>query len=81
MCGTETITRQQKNTSFGANEFRDGVSYNEHQQRQSIVELNDLASLGVGECYALLPEPKVRLSKLQTPEDKETDKNEGFQQK
>jgi len=31
--------------------------------------------------HALLPEPKVRLSKLQTPEDKETDKNEGFQQK
>ena len=25
MCGTETITRQQKNTSFGANEFRDGL--------------------------------------------------------
>jgi type IV secretory pathway TraG/TraD family ATPase VirD4 len=35
MCGMETVVRQQKNTSFGANEFRDGVSYNEHQQKNS----------------------------------------------
>jgi len=34
MCGTETITRQQKNTSFGANEFRDGVSYNEQETKK-----------------------------------------------
>ncbi len=81
MCGTETVTRQQKNTSFGANTFRDGVSYSEHQQKQSIVELNDLASLAVGECYALLPEPEVRLSKIQTDEDKAKDKNQGFVQK
>jgi type IV conjugative transfer system coupling protein TraD len=81
MCGTETVTRQQKNTSFGANTFRDGVSYSEHQQKQAIVELNDLAALSVGQCYALLPEPEVRLSKIQTPEDKAKDKNQGFVQK
>ena len=81
MCGTETLTRQQKNTSFGANTFRDGVSYSEHQQKQAIVELNDLAALNVGQCYALLPEPEVRLSKIQTPEDKAKDKNQGFVQK
>lgn len=81
MCGTETLTRQQKNTSFGANTFRDGVSYSEHQQKQAIVELNDLAALSVGQCYALLPEPEVRLSKIQTPEDKAKDKNQGFVQK
>lgn len=81
MCGTETVTRQQKNTSFGANTFRDGVSYSEHQQKQAIVQLNDLAALGLGECYALLPEPEVRLSKIQTPEDKAKDKNQGFVQK
>ena len=81
MCGTETVTRQQKNTSFGANTFRDGVRYSEHQQKQAIVELNDLAALSVGQCYALLPEPEVRLSKIQTPEDKAKDKNQGFVQK
>jgi type IV conjugative transfer system coupling protein TraD len=81
MCGTETVTRQQKNTSFGANTFRDGVSYSEHQQKQAIVELNDLASLSVGQCYALLPEPEVRLSKIQTSEDGAKDKNQGFVQK
>ena len=81
MCGTETVTRQQKNTSFGANTFRDGVSYNEHQQKQPVAQLNDLAGLAVGECYALLPEPEVRLSKIQVPEDKARDKNQGFAQK
>lgn len=81
MYGTETLTRQQKNTSFGANTFRDGVSYSEHQQKQAVVELNDLASLQVGECFTLLPEPEVRLSKIQTPEDKAKDKNSGFIQK
>ena len=81
MCGTETVTRQQKNTSFGANTFRDGVSYSEHQQKQPIAQLNDLAALSVGECYALLPEPEVRLSKIQTPEDKAKDNNQGFVKK
>ncbi|WP_410520772.1 type IV secretion system DNA-binding domain-containing protein [Candidatus Tisiphia endosymbiont of Dioctria rufipes] len=58
------MTRQQKNTSFGAYEFRDGVSYNEHQQKQPLVTEVDLANLSVGECYTLLPEPAVRLSKI-----------------
>jgi len=81
MCGTETITRQQKNTSFGANEFRDGVSYSEQQQKNQIVEINDLASLKLGECYALFAEPSVRLSKIQTPEAYIKDKNIGFIQR
>lgn len=81
MCGTETVTRQQKNTSFGANTFRDGISYSEHQQKQPIVQLNDLASLRVGECYVLLPEPQVRLSKIEIQKDKKKDQNEGFLQK
>jgi type IV conjugative transfer system coupling protein TraD len=78
MCGYETVTRQQKNTSFGANEFRDGVSYNEQQQKKPLVEPEDLASLAVGECYTLLPEPAVRLSKMQTIEAKIEAKQEGF---
>ena len=81
MCGTETITRQQKNTSFGANDFRDGVSYSEHEQKKELVEYNNLASLEVGECYTLLPEPKVRLSKMQVPQDKAQDITQGFIQK
>jgi len=78
MCGSETVTRQQKNTSFGANTFRDGVSYNEQQQKKALVEPDDLASLSIGECYTLLPEPAVRVSKMQTPEATLTDKNAGF---
>jgi type IV conjugative transfer system coupling protein TraD len=78
MCGQQTIIRQQKNTSFGANEFRDGVSYTEQQQKKHLVEPEDLASLAVGECYVLLPEPAVRLAKVQTEEAKIKEKNEGF---
>lgn len=81
ICGSETITRQQKNTSFGANELRDGVSYNEQQQEKPLVKLEDFTVLGLGECYTLLPEPAVRLSKMQTPEAKVPDKNKGFVEK
>jgi len=78
MCGTETVTRQQKNKSFGANTFRDGVSYNEQQQKKALVEIDDLASLSIGECYALLPDPTVRVVRLQTPESKIYIRQSGF---
>lgn len=81
MCGSETITRQQKNTSFGANEFRDGVSYSEQQQRKSLVEPDDLASLAIGQCYVLFPEPVVRLAKIQTKEASVKEKHQGFIEK
>ena len=80
MAGRETIYRQQKNTSFGAHEFRDGVSYSEQQQHKDLIEYSDLASLAVGECFALMPEPQVRVVKLEIPEAKLTNKNEGFVQ-
>lgn len=67
LCGTKTLYKQQKNTSFGANEYRDGISYNEQEKQQKLVDGSDLSNLAVGECYALLPEPKVRLSKIQVP--------------
>jgi hypothetical protein len=76
--GRETIYRQQKNTSFGAHEFRDGVSYSEQQQQKDLIEYSDLAALAVGECFALLPEPEVRVVKLKIPEAKIAGKNEGF---
>jgi type IV secretory pathway TraG/TraD family ATPase VirD4 len=75
------VTRQQKNTSFGANEFRDGVSYSEQMQRKQLVEPDDLASLAIGECYTLFSEPDVRLSKMQTPKAHLKDKNPGFVEK
>ena len=78
MCGTETITRHQKNTSFGANTYRDGVSYNEQQTKKELVAQNDISSLAVGECYMLLPEPETRLVKIQTPKSTVTAKHAGF---
>lgn len=78
MCGVETVTRQQKNTSFGANEFRDGVSYSEQMHRKQLVEPDDLASLAIGECYTLFSEPEVRLSKMQIPKAHLKERNPGF---
>ena len=79
ICGTETITKQQKNTSFGANTHRDGQSYTEQEKSRNLVEYSDLTKLAVGECYALLPMPEVRLSKIQTPEKNLPNKNPGFE--
>jgi len=67
MSGNEIITRQQKNTSFGANEFRDGISYSEQEQKKQMIEPSDLASLATGQCYVFLPEPIVRIAKIQIP--------------
>jgi len=78
MSGNETVTRQQKNTSFGANEFRDGISYSEQQQKKLLIEPSDLASLATGQCYAFLPEPRVRIAKIQTPEISLVAKNKSF---
>lgn len=78
MCGSETINRQQKNISFGANEFRDGISYHEQQQRKNLVEYSDLAKLATGQCYILMPEPQVRIARIKVPEVKLPDKNIGF---
>ena len=78
MSGMETITRQQKNTSFGANEFRDGISYSEHQQKKLLIEPSDLSSLATGECYVFLPEPEVRIAKIQIPHTNAPNKNHSF---
>ncbi len=78
MCGKEIRIHQQKNTSFGAHEFRDGLSFTEQERQKDLVTYKDIASLGVGECYMLLPEPKVYLAKIQTPEANIAQKQEGF---
>lgn len=78
LCGSELINKQQKNTSFGANELRDGVSYTEQEKQKPLVEYSDIASLNVGQCYVLLPEPKARLAKLEVPESIRSKKNEEF---
>ena len=79
LSGNQTIIKQQKNTSFGANTHRDGQSYTEQEKSKNLVEYSDLAKLEVGECYAILPEPKVRISKIQIPYKNLPDKNPGFE--
>lgn len=78
LCGTKTTFSQQKNTSFGANEFRDGVSYNEKKETSPLVSYEEFGKLNIGECYVLLPLASVRLSRIQVPEAKIRDKNNWF---
>ena len=78
LCGTTTVISQQKNTSFGANEFRDGVSYNEKTASAPLVSYEEFGKLNVGECYTLLPLSSVRLSRMQVPQAHVADKNTWF---
>jgi len=78
LCGTTTVISQQKNTSFGANEFRDGVSYNEKSASSPLVSYEEFGKLNVGECYTLLPLSSVRLSRMQVPRAYVADKNTWF---
>jgi type IV secretory pathway TraG/TraD family ATPase VirD4 len=53
-----------ENISYGAHEMRDGVSVSKIEKRRSLVTPADLGSLGVGEVYVSLPEPRVRVAKI-----------------
>lgn len=55
LCGNSTIISQQKNTSFGANEFRDGVSYNERKEKTPLVSYEEFGKLNVGEFILCFP--------------------------
>lgn len=54
----------QKNISFGANDFRDGVSYTEQEKRQELVTAIDIESLKEHEAFILLPEAEVAIAKV-----------------
>jgi len=76
--GTNTITKQQKNISFGAHEYRDGVSFNEHEREKPRLEVSLITQLNVGEVICLLPLNKQRIAKLQVPLAKVKEKQPGF---
>lgn len=78
LCGSVTTISQQKNTSFGANEFRDGVSYNERHEKSPLVSYEDFSRLSTGQCYVILPEISARLAKIQVPQATAADKNKWF---
>ena len=54
---------QQRNISYGAHEFRDGVSYTEQEKKKDLISVSDLSNLEVHQAYILLPEPKVSIVK------------------
>ena len=76
--GTTYYASQQKNTSYGAHEHRDGVSYTEQEKRKSLITTNDIASLKDLECFVGFPEPQIRITKLQLAPAQLERKNKGY---
>jgi len=76
--GNVEYASQQKNTSYGAHEHRDGVSYTEQEKRKSLITTNDIASLKDLECFVGLPDPQVRLTKLSLAPAQLERKNKGY---
>ncbi len=67
MFGSIEYKEQQQNTSYGAHEHRDGISYTEQERRKALVTVDDLASLADLECFVELPEPSVRIARIKMP--------------
>lgn len=67
MFGSVEYKEQQQNTSYGAHEHRDGISYTEQERKKALITVDDLASLADLECFVELPEPTARLAKIKTP--------------
>lgn len=63
--GETEYLNYQKNISFGANDFRDGVSYTEQEKKKELVTATDIESLKDHEAYVLLPEAEVAVAKVQ----------------
>lgn len=76
--GNIEYASQQKNTSYGAHEHRDGVSYTEREKRKSLITTNDIANLKDLECFVGLPDPQVRITKLQLSPTKVARNNKGY---
>lgn len=62
--GEVEYLNHQKNTSYGAHEFRDGISYTEQEKKQDLIKVSDLNSLKPNQAFVLLPEPDVAISKV-----------------
>ncbi len=67
MFGNIEYKEQQQNTSYGAHEHRDGISYTEQERKKALITVDDLASLADLECFVELPEPTARLARIKTP--------------
>lgn len=78
MFGSIEYASQQKNTSYGAHEHRDGVSYTEQEKRKSLITTNDIASLKDLECFVDLADPQIRIAKLQLKPANVQKKNKGY---
>ena len=80
MFGSALYREQQQNTSYGAHEHRDGISYTEQEKRKALVTVDDLASLADLECFVELPEPSVRCARIKMPiiKNPSSDKKKGI---
>lgn len=65
MFGSIEYSKQQKNTSYGAHEHRDGISYTEQEKKKPLLAINKFIELNDLECFVGLPDPKIKLTRLQ----------------
>jgi type IV secretory pathway TraG/TraD family ATPase VirD4 len=64
--GKAEYLEHNKNISYGAHEYREGISYAEHKREKPLISAGDLASLKTLECYVRLPEPEISVAKITT---------------
>lgn len=65
MFGAIEYRQHQKNTSYGAHEHKDGISYTEYERRKPLIESNKFMELTTHECFVALPDPKIKVAKIQ----------------
>lgn len=78
--GNIEYRQQQKNTSYGANEHRDGISYTEQERTKPLIAASKFMELKDLECYVALPDPSIKVAQLQLqPVTNVPTKNSGFE--
>ena len=81
MFGSIEILQQQKSTSYGAHEHRDGISYSEQERKKVLIPNNKFMELATLECFVSLPEPEIKVAQIQLKSVKDVPiVNPGFMQ-
>lgn len=62
--GEIEYSESNENTSYGAHEMRDGVSFSKVEKRRPLATPSDLAALEDCEAFVKLPEPAVRVARV-----------------
>ena len=62
--GKSEYTSSSQTTSYGASEYREGVSIAEVQGTKELITHSDLAALGQGTCFVTMPTELIKVAKI-----------------